>query len=45
MIQFDSLQLMRSAPDHRTGARIDTGVCKFLQKIIRFLVIVLTDFM
>ena len=23
-------------PDHRAGARIDTGVCKFLQKIIRF---------
>ena len=45
MIQFDALQLMRSAPDHRAGSRIDTGVCKFLQKIIRFLVIVLTDFM
>ena len=45
MIQFDSLQLMRSAPDHRAGARIDAGVRKFFQKIIRFLVVVLADFM
>ena len=45
LVIVDYLQLMRSAPDHRAGARIDAGVRKFFQKIIRFLVVVLADFM